>query len=270
MRTVTRRRNDQSIASKPTLYDLRNKILVFDTETTGFFSTRIVQLAYCKYYKSGVNHSQHSHYVRQLTDAELISIIKHKKPDLVDFDKEISKARYSEREAQKIHQIPLEIINDPTLPSIKTVLKDFYNALYDVELIVGHNILYDLRIIYLEADRINYTELMDKIRSIPYLDTMKMSKNIVKVKAKDDKIKMPNLGELYKFLFPTEPDVLGFHNAIVDVDVTARCYFTLMNRDVFRSSNVRASPHKYVPKPDAATRPLPQVVDEKKMLAKPA
>jgi DNA polymerase III epsilon subunit-like protein len=248
MRTVTRR-NNQSTAVKPALYDLRNKILVFDTETTGFFSTRIVQLAYCKYYKSGVNHSQHSYYVKQLSDAELISIIKHKNPDMVDFAREVAKARYSEKEAQKIHQIPFEIINDASLPSIKNVLQAFNNALYDIELIVGHNVLYDLRIIYLEAERLNYTELMDKIRSIPYLDTMKMSKNIVKAKTKDEKPKMPNLGELYKFLFPTEPDVLGFHNAIVDVDVTARCYFNLMNRNTSNNSNVRISPHKYVPKP---------------------
>jgi DNA polymerase III epsilon subunit-like protein len=261
MRTVTRR-NNQSIALKPTLYDLRKKILVFDTETTGFFSTRIVQLAYCKYYKTGVNHSQHSYYVKQLSDAELISIIKHKNPDMVDFEREIAKARYSEKEAQKIHQIPFEIINDASLPSIKNVLQDFYDALYDVELIVGHNVLYDLRIVYLEAERLNYTELMDKMRSIPYLDTMKMGKNVVKMSTKDGKkIKMPNLGELYKKLFPKEPDVLGFHNAIVDVDVTARCYFTLMNRDVFSSSNVRASPHKYVPKP--APRPPQEAGVEK-------
>ncbi len=257
MRAITQRRERGTQSyEKPLITDLRHKILVFDTETTGFFSTRIVQIAYCKYYKSGVNHSQHSHYVRQLTDAELTSIIQREKPDGVDLKRELAKARYSEKEAQKVHQIPLEIINDPTLPTIRTVLHYFNEALNDIDLIVGHNILYDLRIVYLEAQRIDYRELMDKIRSIPYLDTMKMSKNIVKAKTKDGKSKMPNLGELYKNLFPYKPDVLGFHNAIVDVDVTARCYFRLMNRDVFNSPNVRASPHKYIPKPDAL-RPAP-------------
>ena len=110
MRTITRRQRNYE---GPILSDLRNKILVFDTETTGFMSTRIVQIAYCKYYKSGVNYSQHSHYVRQLSDAELISLIKSAKPELTDMAgirKELTKARYSEKEAQKIHQIPYEII----------------------------------------------------------------------------------------------------------------------------------------------------------------
>jgi hypothetical protein len=80
-----------------------------------------------------------------------------------------------------------------------------------------------------------------------------MSKGIVGARTADGmKSKMPNLGELYKKLFPDQPDVLGFHNAIVDVDVTARCYFRLMNRDAFRGSNVRANLHKYVPKPEGA------------------
>lgn len=248
-RTITRRRNGSANYERPVMTDLRDKVLVFDTETTGFLSTRIVQLAYCKYYKSGVNYSQESHYVRQLSDAELTSIIRREKPNITDISRELAKARYSEREAQKIHQIPYEIINDPTLPSIRTVLEYFYKTLDDVTLIVGHNVEYDLRVTYLEARRLNYRELMGKLRSIPFLDTMKMSKGIVGARTADGmKSKMPNLAELYKKLFPDQPDVLGFHNAIVDVDVTARCYFQLMNRDVFRGSNVRASPHKYIPK----------------------
>ncbi len=262
MRAITQRRERSPQSYEvPQLSDLRDKILVFDTETTGFFSTRIVQIAYCKYYTSGVNYSQHSHYVRQLTDAELTSIIRREKPDVVNYERELSKARYSEKQAQEIHKIPLEIINDSTLPTIRTILEHFNNALNDIKLIVGHNVIYDLRIVYLEAQRINYRELMYKLRSIPYLDTMKMSKGIVQAKTKDDKIKPPNLGELYKFLFPDDPDVLGFHNAIVDVDVTARCYFALMDRTRFKNTNMRASPIKYVPKPaapkPAARKPAP-------------
>lgn len=277
MRAITQRRERGSQSyEKPLLTDLRDKILVFDTETTGFLSTRIVQIAYCKYYKSGVNYSQHSNYVRQLTDAELTSIIRREKPDIVNYERELGKARYSEKEAQEIHKIPLEIINDPALPTIRTVLEHFNNALNDIKLIVGHNVLYDLRIVYLEAQRINYRELMYKLRTIPYLDTMKISKSIVKATTKDGKQKMPNLGELYRFLFPDEPDVLGFHNAIVDVDVTARCYFRLMNRDVFNNSKIRANPIKYapvpaVPKPVARKMaPAPVPVPKAEEVVKPA
>ncbi len=236
LRSITRR---QSPRDTPVLSDIRNKILVFDTETTGLYSVpRIIQIAYCKYYKSGVNHSQHSHYVRQLEDAELKDVIRAEKPD-VNESAELKKVRWGEKGAQAVHQIPWEIIHDKTLPTLRTVLERFNSALKDVELIVGHNVDYDMRIVYNEARRVGFEELMRKILTIPYIDTMRIAKNIVGARDKDGKAKMPNLGETYKTLFPGEPDVLGFHNAIVDVDVTARCLFKLMDKIAYPDVRIR-------------------------------
>ncbi len=240
LRSITRR---QSPGDTPLLSDIRNKILVFDTETTGLYSVpRIIQIAYCKYYKSGTNHSQHSHYVRQLEDAELKAIIRQEKPD-INANREFIKIKWGERGAQAVHQIPWEVIYDKTLPTLRTVLERFYSALKDVELIVGHNVDFDMRVVYNEARRVGFEELMSKILTIPYIDTMRIAKNIVGSRDKSGKVKMPNLGETYKTLFPGEPDVLGFHNAIIDVDVTARCLFKLMDKTAY--PDVRINPGRF-------------------------
>ncbi len=240
LRTITRR---NSLTATAVLSDVRNKILVFDTETTGLYSVpRIIQIAYCKYYKSGTNHSQHSHYIRQLGDMELKEVIRAEKPD-VNASAELVRVRKGETGAQAVHQIPWEIIHDKTLPTLRTVLERFNHTLKDVELIVGHNVDYDMRIVYNEARRIGFKELMDRIVSIPYTDTMRIAKSIVKAVDKTGKTKMPNLGETYKFLFPAEPDVLGFHNAIVDVDVTARCFFKLMDKTAY--PDIRIKPGRF-------------------------
>jgi DNA polymerase III epsilon subunit-like protein len=246
MRTITRRRNGSnsiSAAAAAQLTDIRNKILVFDTETTGLYSIpRIIQIAYCKYYKTGVNHSQHSHYIRQLTDQELVDLIREEKPSVNPII-EAKKIRRGEIGAQAVHQIPWEIIHDRALPTLRTVLERFNAALKDVELIVGHNVDYDIRVVYNEARRVGFKELMQKMLTIPYVDTMKIAKNIVDARDKDGKSKMPNLGETFKKLFPDAPDVLGFHNAIVDVDVTARCFFRLMDKTAY--PDIRINPGRF-------------------------
>jgi DNA polymerase III epsilon subunit-like protein len=246
MRTITRRRNGSnsiSAAAAAQLTDIRNKILVFDTETTGLYSIpRIIQIAYCKYYKTGVNHSQHSHYIRQLTDQELVDLIREEKPSVNPII-EAKKIRRGEIGAQAVHQIPWEIIHDRALPTLRTVLERFNAALKDVELIVGHNVDYDIRVVYNEARRVGFKELMQKMLRIPYVDTMKIAKNIVDARDKDGKSKMPNLGETFKKLFPDAPDVLGFHNAIVDVDVTARCFFRLMDKTAY--PDIRINPGRF-------------------------
>lgn len=223
------------------------KVIVFDTETTGFILTRIVQLAYCKYYLTGALHSQQSYYIRQLDDTEKAPLIAKEYPDK-DLAKTLNLVRRSEKEAQEIHHIPNEIIFDKTLPDITTVLKMFEEALDDVDLMIGHNLLYDLRILYLEASRVNAKSLMEKLKIIKYIDTMDISKKLVDAHNMRGLAKNPNLGELYKKLFPHAPDVLGMHNAIIDVDVTARCYYELRELVHAKYPDVHIRPKLFVPR----------------------
>ncbi len=238
------RKNSQSFKSKISTFQ---KIIVFDTETTGFLLTRIIQLAYCKYYFTGSLHSQTSYYVRQLEDNKLQPLIAKEYPDK-DIQRMLTGIRHGEKEAQSVHHIPDEIIYDKTLPTINEVLAHFEHSLEDVDLMIGHNLLYDLRVIYNEASRIGAESLMRKLMRIKYIDTMEISKKLVNAYTIKGLSKNPNLTELYKKLFPYAPDVLGMHNAIIDVDVTARCYFELKELVRAKYPNVHIRPKLFVPK----------------------
>ncbi len=238
------RKNSSSFKSKSSTF---KKIIVFDTETTGFLLTRIIQIAYCKYYLTGSLHSQTSYYVRQLEDKELQSLIAKEYPDK-DGPHTLAMIRHGEKEAQAVHHIPNEIIFDKTLPTINEVLGHFEDSLEDVDLMIGHNLVYDLRVIYNEASRIGATSLMSKLVHIKYIDTMEISKKLVDAYTIRGLSKNPNLTELYKKLFPHAPDVLGMHNAIIDVDVTARCYFDLKELVRAKYPNVHIRPKLFIPK----------------------
>lgn len=235
-----------SVSMRSKLSNL-SKVIVFDTETTGFILTRIVQLAYCKYYLTGGLHSQKSFYIRQLDDNEKRPLIAREYPNK-DLEKTLRLAERSEKEAQTIHHIPNEIILDKSLPSINDILAQFTADLEDVDLMIGHNLLYDLRILYLEASRIGAESLMNKLQTIKYIDTMDISKKLVDAHNIRGLTKNPNLGELYKKLFPHAPDVLGMHNAIIDVDVTARCYYELRELVRAKYPNVHIRPKVFIPK----------------------
>ena len=199
------------------------KILVFDTETTGLPEKNasiydknnwpyIVQLSYVFYDLCSNN---------LITKDNYINI-----PENVDITED----------SFKIHKLSREFLNNNGI-NIKDALIDFNNALANSDLVVGHNISFDKRMIFVECLRNNVDQNFTKCIfrynkhtkiTKPEFCTMKNTKeycNIIKLtKTNKSYYKLPKLTELYIKLFPDSPIPNDLHNSMVDVLCTLRCY----------------------------------------------
>ena len=121
----------------------------------------------------------------------------------------------------KIHGITTEIAVEKG-----AVLVNVLNALeLDIklaELVVGHNISFDIGVLGSEFLRMCYTNPLNG--KILYC-TKEKSANICKIPGNYGKYKWPNLAELYFYLF--KKDFNGAHNAINDVRACRECYFEM-------------------------------------------
>jgi len=207
------------------------KVLVFDTETTGlpeennvsildtFRWPYIVQLSFIYY------------------DSEINDIIEYydniiKLPDNITIPED----------SIRIHCITNEAMREKGI-NIKTALKKFNDILKDCDVVVGHNISFDKRMIMVECIRNKISQYFTRGQDKkPEFCTMKNSKNICKIKMVNFKgkeyFKNPKLSELYTFIFKEEPKNL--HNSFVDVLLCLRCYFVIIeNRDIKNSEDIQ-------------------------------
>ena len=191
------------------------KIFVFDTETTGLPTERnasiiathkwpyIVQLSYLLY-------DTDNYMVVNYTD-QIIKV-----PDNVTISKE----------SEAIHKISNEMSKTKGV-DIKRELVQFNNTLLEADLVIGHNISFDKRMIMVECIRhkLQQNFTLNSVRKPEYC-TMKKSVNICKILTRgsngDEYYKYPKLMELHKHLFGTIPN--GLHNSMVDVLACLRCY----------------------------------------------
>ena len=195
------------------------KIFVFDTETSGL-PERNASIYDCNTWP----------YILQLSYifydiSNNISIIKD------DYIKVNSNVIISEESYLK-HGISRELIDDKGI-NIKSALHEFNKFLDLADIVIGHNISFDKRMIFVESIRNRTAQKFTKfVGSNKILKsefcTMKNTIDFcgLQYKNKNDKLikKNPNLSELYIKLFPDAilPDNL--HNSIIDVAVTIRCY----------------------------------------------
>jgi len=191
------------------------KILVFDTETTGLPEGRnpsiitthlwphIVQLSYILY------------------DTELATIL-----DYVDVIIKLPTGVYISKESENIHRISNKKSQEEGV-DIVNELKLFNDIVLKADLVVGHNISFDKRMIMVECIRnkirqnftINYNR---KPEYCTMKNSVDLCKIVVKSKNGSEYYKYPKLMELHKYLFDTIPD--GLHNSMVDVLACFRCY----------------------------------------------
>lgn len=195
------------------------RILVFDTETTGLpleknpsiYDTPkwpfIVQLSYIVY---------------DCDTNEMIALI----DDYINiaYDIHISEA------SQKVHNITREMLNDGI--TIKEALYKFNNYAKHCDLIVGHNVSFDKRMVIVEGVR-------NKIKmdvGNTYC-TMRNSTEICMIEKKNPNgemyFKFPTLSELHFHLFKKIPK--NTHNALTDILICLRCYCKIeLKKDVTR------------------------------------
>jgi DNA polymerase III subunit epsilon len=189
------------------------RILVIDTETTGLPEKKnqsiyqhekwpyIIQLSYIVYCTN---------------DSNIISLEN-------DYIKIPEHVNISE-ESQKIHKITNNMIENGL--SIQQALQKFnYNA-NKCDMIIGHNISFDKRMLLVEGIRNKIFVNMD----LTYC-TMKNTVELCKIertsKNGEKYYKYPSLEELHVFLFKKKPK--NTHNALIDILICLRCFCKIEN-----------------------------------------
>jgi DNA polymerase-3 subunit epsilon len=195
------------------------KILVFDTETTGLQEKGasiydkskwpyIIQLSYILYDLSNNSALIKNNYIA-IPSSVVIS-----------------------QESYNIHHISREILDKQGI-NIVAALKEFNDCLKLCDIVVGHNISFDKRVIFVECFRHNVTQYFTEFKHNetihkPEFCTMKNTSEFCKLErlSKTNQVyyKNPKLSELYTLLFPNEPIPKDLHNSLVDVGLTLRCY----------------------------------------------
>ena len=201
------------------------KILVFDTETTGLpikdeFNKEpsiydfnkwpyIIQISYILY---------------DLSTNE--TIIKN---SYIKIDNSI----VIPPESFEIHKLTHDFLNTNGI-NIITALREYNQLLKISDVIVGHNISFDKRLIFVECLRHNIPQYFtcfkgkEKIKKVEFCTMRKTIKhcNFIRISKKTNKpyLKTPSLSELYLHLFPNSSLPNELHNSLVDILITLKCY----------------------------------------------
>lgn len=117
---------------------------------------------------------------------------------------------------------------------LEYVLRKFYGALCRAELLVGHNIGYDVAIIAAEFYRLTIPRgAIKRLLGHPTTCTMRSSTEFCALPKSfpgGGEYKWPKLEELHEKLFGEV--FTGSHRAAADVAATARCYFELRRQGI--------------------------------------
>lgn len=205
--------------------------MILDTETTGLCKFRTVLNFQLELWPHIVQLS----YILYDTEKETVQI----KDDIIKIPVNVL---ISEENAS-IHGITNEISSEKGVPLFECLL-DFAKHYQHTDLLVGHNLSFDINMLIAELIRIidnrssavkhlvNYSKLLNSLMK-PTKDkhfcTMKNSVDFCNIKSinkkGDEFIKFPSLAELHAKLFGTVPKHL--HNSLNDVIVCFRCYYML-------------------------------------------
>lgn len=202
------------------------RILVFDTETTGLPKSKIISPETLHLWPHIVQFS----YV--IYDTEVNDIV-----ETSDSIVKINDDVFIPEEVIKIHGITNEISKNNGI-NIIFVLHNFFEHLKSVDLLVGHNISFDINMVKVELNRLiveNGTSIihrwnLDLLTNFENIYcTMKESIELCNITLVNrfgkPYLKFPKLLELHTKLFETTPHNL--HNSFNDILVTLRCFMKL-------------------------------------------
>jgi DNA polymerase III epsilon subunit-like protein len=128
-------------------------------------------------------------------------------------------------EASRIHGISNERALDEGI-TLQTVLDEFQNLVFQSGVLVAHNMSFDEKIVGAEFLRNNMVNI---VASKPKICTMEKTTNFCKINGPYG-YKWPKLSELHSILFGV--DFEEAHNAAVDIDATAKCFWELKRRNI--------------------------------------
>ena len=204
-------------------------VLIFDTETTGLPKTKAINQNTLTSWPYIV---QLSYIIYDIEDNKIIKISDNivKIPENIELTKD----------SIAIHGIDRNKMNE-TGKSIVEVLEEFLTTIDSIDLIVGHNIDFDINMIIVEIYRsaldannccitkINLPIIV-KLQYMKRYCTMKNSMelcNIKKINKTSGKeyVKYPTLTETYQQLFNEKPN--NMHNSLHDIYACFRCFYKL-------------------------------------------
>jgi DNA polymerase III epsilon subunit-like protein len=194
------------------------KVLIFDTETSGLpegknpsiYETQkwphIIQLSYIIY------------------DSEANDIVTLE-DDYISIDNDV----IIQPESQTVHNISRELLSSKGIP-IEHALEKFNRFSEMSDVLVGHNVSFDKRMVMVEGIR-------NKIRMNIHdtYCTMKNSVELCKIQRfwpnGDMYFKYPTLSELHDELFKKIPK--NTHNALIDILICMRCFVKIeLRKDI--------------------------------------
>jgi len=206
------------------------RILVFDTETTGLPQSKFISPTTLHEWPHIVQFS----YV--IYDTSLNDIIQSK-----DYVIKLPENISISEDSSKIHGISNEISAKSGV-HINDVLSEFFYFLRGVDMLIGHNVEFDINMIKIELLRIinNNSLTQEQTKFYKYelhfltnfkniYCTLKESIQFCNIQLIDKYgksfLKYPKLVELHEKLFNTTPSNL--HNSFNDILVTLRCFMKL-------------------------------------------
>ena len=208
------------------------KVIVFDTETTDLPADQNAPLS----------DSSKWPYIIQLSfmvfDTKTKEILEYSDHIIqLDTTVDISPGSIA------IHQITAQRSQAEGIP-IQQALAHLADNMSEADVIVGHNILFDKRMLMVELTRNKMKNCLYKNGlPIPEYCTMKRTTELCKIPTTNKKTgeiynKYPTLSELHNQLFCRKPR--GTHNAIADVMICLRCYIMLTDKyDIASDSEVK-------------------------------
>ena len=189
--------------------------LIFDTETTGLPRDYNAPVTDLDNWPRVVQLSWQLH----AADGKLLSVQDHIiQPDgfTIPFN------------AEKVHGISTQRAQEEGKP-LAEVLSYFNEDLKKTQVVVGHNVDFDINITAAEFIRAN--QLQNTLLTTQKIDTKDAATDYCQIPGgRGGKYKWPTLSELHAKLFGVGFD--GAHNAAYDVDATARCFFRLIQERV--------------------------------------
>jgi len=201
------------------------RILFFDTETTGFPNNwpldgqpNIVQIAWM---------------FKEESESQT-------------FDYLFKSLRPIPKQTSDIHWITDDMVADRPLLYKDKFIVDFMRMMKYADIIVGHNVDFDFKMIFIEIERTVLDAkddqiIPEKMESMKLFErecrdksvcTMQNSISLCKLPGKFWTHKLPKLQELHKHLYWEEFD--SAHNALNDIRATERCFDTLVEKGIIK------------------------------------
>ncbi|MCH8518642.1 3'-5' exonuclease [Candidatus Gracilibacteria bacterium] len=190
------------------------KILVFDTETTGFFNKKDARLEKQPYIIQFAGILGELDTNNTFTELERKDIF-FKPPISIPYD------------SSQVHHIYDVDVRDADPISKKIdILMDFIS---ETDVIIGHNIEFDEEMLKIELSRVQKLHLYKPNQVIC---TMKETVNYCALEGNGQRFKYPKLGELHKKLFGEY--FIGAHDAMTDVEATLKCFLALEKKGIIQ------------------------------------